>query len=62
MHKIWREIILFKIDKKLDKKVNFIPILIHVSSSYLFALTELELHCIRHNIPKKNSQRIIDTK
>lgn len=60
MHKIWREIILFKIDKKLDKKVNFIPILIHVSSSYLFALTEL--HCIRHNTPKKNSQRIIDRK
>lgn len=58
MHKIWREIILFKIDKKLDKKVNFILILIHVSSSYLFALTELELH----NTPKKNSQRIIDTK
>lgn len=60
MHKIWREIILLKIDKKLDKKVNFIPILIHVSSSYLFAFTEL--HCIRHNTPKKNSQRIIDTK
>lgn len=60
MHKIWREIILLKIDKKLDKKVNFIPILIHVSSSYLFALTEL--HCIRHNTPKKNSQRIIDRK
>lgn len=60
MHKIWREIILLKIDKKLDKKVNFILILIHVSSSYLFALTEL--HCIRHNTPKKNSQRIIDRK
>lgn len=62
MHKIWREIILLKIDKKLDKKVNFILILIHVSSSYLFALTKLELHCIRRNTPKKNSQRIIDTK